>query len=157
YKLSIKTKGGRWSITGEDPNDYPMPAEIDKPKKIEIQQKLLIRYLSKAIHAASNDELRRSMNGVLFELLDKELRVVSTDGHRLVRIIKSSFDYDGENNSILVPVKTCSLMTKLFKNETDENIVIEVSNELLKCDYDNVTIVTRLIEDTFPNYQSVIP
>src|SRR5207247_1578795 len=59
YKLSIKTKGGRWSITGEDPNDYPMPAEIDKPKKIEIQQKLLIRYLSKAIHAASNDELRR--------------------------------------------------------------------------------------------------
>lgn len=157
YKLTIKTKGGRWSITGEDPNDYPMPAEIDNPKKIEIQQKLLIRYLSKAIHAASTDELRRSMNGILFELDDKELRVVSTDGHRLVRIIKNNFDYSGEKNSILVPVKTCSLMTKLFKNDSDENILIEVSNELLKCVYDNVTIVTRLIEDTFPNYQSVIP
>ncbi len=157
FKLSIKAKEGRWSITGEDPNDYPMPAEIDNPKKIELQQKLLVRYLSKAIHAASTDELRRSMNGVLFELSDKELKVVSTDGHRLVRIIKSDFGYTGENTSILVPVKTCSLIIKLFRNESDNNIIIEVSNELLKCEYDNVTIVTRLIEDTFPNYQSVIP
>ncbi|MGH2574265.1 MAG: DNA polymerase III subunit beta, partial [Ignavibacteria bacterium] len=157
YKLSIKTKGGRWSITGEDPNEFPMPAELEEVKKIEIDQSILNRYLSKAIHAASTDELRRSMNGVFFELNNKELRVVSTDGHRLVRIIKSDFKYEGDKYSILVPVKTCSLITRLFKNDSNSNVEMDINNEFLKCSYDDVTITTRLIDDTFPNYESVIP
>jgi DNA polymerase-3 subunit beta len=157
FRFIMKTKGGRWTVTGEDPNDYPMPAEIEGAKRIELEQKILMRYLSKAIHAASTDELRRSMNGILFELSQNQLKVVSTDGHRLVQITKSDFDYNADTTSILIPVKTCSLMLKLFKSDSDSAIGMDVSNEMLKCSFDNVTIVTRLIEDTFPNYQSVIP
>ena len=103
YKLSIKAKGGRWSITGEDPNDFPLSGEIENPKSIQIENSLLSKYLSKAIHAASHDELRRSMNGVFFEIKSGEFRVVSTDGHRLVKIIKQNFDYEGDKLSMLVP------------------------------------------------------
>jgi len=157
YRFVIKTKGGRWTITGEDPNDYPMPAEIQSPKRIEIESRLLLRYVSKAIHAASTDELRRSMNGILFELNPGQLKVVSTDGHRLVQITRSDFVHGEDSSSILIPVRSCALMLKLFKNDSDSTVYMDVSNEMLKCSFDNVTIVTRLIEDTFPNYQSVIP
>jgi DNA polymerase III subunit beta len=158
YKLVIKTKGGKWTITGEDPEDFPMPAEMGDTKEIEIENGMLTDYLSKAIHAASSDELRRSMNGVFFEIKPGEFRVVATDGHRLVKIIRSSFDYDGEKTSMLVPIKTCQLISKLFKSDDDaEKVNIHFSNEFLKCSFNNIFITSRLIDDTFPNYESVIP
>jgi DNA polymerase-3 subunit beta len=185
YKLIIKTKGGRWSITGEDPNDFPLSAEIENAKSIELDNYLLTKYLSKAIHAASHDELRRSMNGVFFEVKPKELRVVSTDGHRLVRIIKSSFNYDGDKFTMLVPIKTSQMITRLFRaasksveavvpegapegesdgdseemqaGESGGRVTLNFNNEFLQCIYNNITITSRLIDDTFPNYESVIP
>lgn len=170
YKLVIKTKGGKWTITGEDPNDFPSPAEINESNSIEISGGILTRYLGKAIHAASTDELRRSMNGIFFEITPRDFRIVSTDGHRLVRIIKKDFAFDGEKLSMLVPIKTCQLMTKLFRDgaktaakegesdrEDDSGVAINFSNEFLTSIYKNVTISSRLIDDTFPNYESVIP
>ncbi len=175
FKTIIKTKGGRWIITGEDPNDFPMPAEVDG-SRIEIESDILTKYLSKAIHAASPDELRRSMNGVFFEIKKGELRIVSTDGHRLVRIIRSSFDYDGDKMNILVPIKTCQMITRLFKassksgadgaeTETEKDSAagepakaeLFFSPEFIKCNFNNISITSRLIDDTFPNYESVIP
>lgn len=172
YKTIIKTKGGKWTLTGEDPNDFPMPAEVEDSKEIDISGALITRYLPKAIHAASSDELRRSMNGVYFEIKKGEFKVVATDGHRLVKIINSNFDYSGEKTTMLVPIKTCQLMTKLFKGkqgsdaepsaegeEISESHKVKVffSNEFLRCSFNNVTINSRLIDDTFPNYESVIP
>lgn len=158
YKLVIKTKGGKWTITGEDPEDFPMPAEMGDTKEIEIENGMLTRYLSKAIHAASTDELRRSMNGVFFEIKQGEFRVVATDGHRLVKIIRNNFDYDGDKTNMLVPIKTCQLIARLFKSDDEnEKVNIHFSNEFLKCSFNNIFITSRLIDDTFPNYESVIP
>lgn len=158
HKLVIKTKGGKWTITGEDPEDFPMPAELGDTKEIEIENGMLTRYLSKAIHAASTDELRRSMNGVFFEIKKGEFRVVATDGHRLVKIIRNNFDYDGDKTNMLVPIKTCQLIAKLFKTDDEaEKVNILFSNEFLKCSFNNIHITSRLIDDTFPNYESVIP
>ncbi|MCC6865038.1 MAG: DNA polymerase III subunit beta [Ignavibacteria bacterium] len=170
FKTIIKTKGGKWTLTGEDPNDFPMPAEIEDSKEIDISGALITRYLPKVIHAASSDELRRSMNGVFFEIKSGEFKVVSTDGHRLVKIINNNFDYSGEKTSMLVPIKTCQIMTRLFKGKTSgeesdegeeltdkDKVSVFFSNEFLKCTFSNITIHSRLIDDTFPNYESVIP
>ncbi|HAX48126.1 MAG TPA: DNA polymerase III subunit beta [Ignavibacteria bacterium] len=172
FKTIIKTKGGKWTLTGEDPNDFPMPAEVEGSKEIDISGALITRYLPKAIHAASSDELRRSMNGVFFEIKKGEFKVVATDGHRLVKIINNNFDYSGDKTSMLVPIKTCQLMTRLFKSKAageqdpaaegediseSQKVSVFFSNEFLKCSFGNITIHSRLIDDTFPNYESVIP
>ena len=170
YKTIIKTKGGKWTLTGEDPNDFPMPAVVEESKEIDISGALITRYLPKAIHAASSDELRRSMNGVFFEIKKGEFKVVSTDGHRLVKIINTNFEYDGDKTSMLVPVKTYQLMTRLFKGKPSgdndaegeeinesQKVSVHFSNEFLKCTFGNITIHSRLIDDSFPNYESVIP
>ena len=173
YKLIIKTKGGKWTITGEDPNDFPAMAELENASSVEITSDILTRYLGKAIHAASTDELRRSMNGIYFEIKKGEFRVVSTDGHRLVKIIRKNFDFEGDKLHMLVPIKTCQLITRLFKGSakpgakdgeeaesTDSGgspVIIHFSSEFLTSSFGNITISSRLIDDTFPNYESVIP
>jgi DNA polymerase-3 subunit beta len=183
FKLVIKAKGARWVITGEDPNDFPLPSNIENPRTVEINNIMLCKYLSKAIHAASADELRRSMNGIFFEIKKDEFKVVSTDGHRLVKITKSNFNYDGEKFTLLVPIKTSQIINRLFKgskmmdakttalsseDSNDENVekeqppissnvIISLSNEFMQCDFDNISVTSRLIDDTFPNYESVIP
>ncbi len=184
YKLVIKTKGARWIITGEDPNDFPLPADIENPKTVEINNVQLCKYLAKTIHAASTDELRRSMNGVFFEVKKGEFRLVSTDGHRLVKIIKENFNYDGEKFSMLLPIKSSQIINRLFRGlksveyrttledsenkevetesesdqpQTSSEVIINMSNEFLQCNFNNITVTSRLIDDTFPNYESVIP
>ncbi|MCX7878294.1 MAG: DNA polymerase III subunit beta [Ignavibacteria bacterium] len=163
YKLVIKAKGGRWTITGEDPADFPMPTEQEGKQVIRIDYNILTDYLPKAIHAASTDELRRSMNGVFFEIKRGEFRMVSTDGHRLVKIVIKEFPYEGDKLFMLVPIKTCTLINKLLRGSQDNaereggDVEISFSNEFIKCNYSNLTIHSRLIDDSFPNYESVIP
>ena len=164
FRFVIKTKGGRWTITGENPADYPMPSEFEPVNKISINHELLTRYLTKAVHAASQDELRRGMNGVFFEVNNNELRIVSTDGHRLVKIVRKGFQYEGDRLTMLVPIKTCNLINRLMKTKASdksgteaEEIDIFFSRELIKVTYGNTTIVSKLIDDSFPNYESVIP
>lgn len=156
-KLTIKTSAGKWTISGIDPDEFPMPAKFTDFQKININSNLFVRYLFKTIHAASSDELRRSMNGVNFELKNSELKIVATDGHRLVKIIKKDFVYLGNQLTILVPIKTCTLLTKLLKNDDNSDVEIEFSREFIKCIYKNITLISRLIDDAFPNYESVIP
>lgn len=177
HKMVIKTKGGRWTITGEDAEDFPTPIELENTSLLRISKNTLIRYMAKAIHAASPDELRRNMNGIYFDVNEGELKVVSTDGHRLVRIIKNNFDFEGEKISMLVPIKSCQYLIKLLKSissrtikheedepepETgdtaDDSMIDFIFNEnFLRCEFDSISVTTRLIDDSFPNYESVIP
>lgn len=180
FKLQIKTKGGKWTLTGEDPNDFPLPVEMESVSTIILDGNLLTRYLSKTVHAASTDELRRNMNGVFFDVKENEMKVVATDGHRLMRIINSDFKYDDEKFSMLIPVKTCQLIIKLLRasnrsgfrkesvnnentdGEVKDDVIsfkanIEFNNEFLRLSFNGITLTSRLIDDSFPNYESVIP
>jgi DNA polymerase-3 subunit beta len=180
FKLQIKTKGGKWTLTGEDPNDFPLPVELESVSTFTLDGNLLSRYLSKTVHAASTDELRRNMNGVYFDINENEMKVVSTDGHRLMKIINTDFKYNGEKISMLIPVKTCQLIIKLLKasgrsisrreitsvDEADEGTKddyislkanIDYNNEFIRLSFNGITLTSRLIDDSFPNYESVIP
>jgi DNA polymerase-3 subunit beta len=83
---------------------------------------------------------------------------------------------------MLVPIKTCQMIIRLFKSgakisgpvqedkteneiegsshetpDTSSDVELFLNNEFLQCNYGNITVTSRLIDDTFPNYESVIP
>ena len=154
-KLTLKTKNGKYSLSGEPPEDFPTPEEKENLNKIELDGSILRRFISKIIHAVNNDEIRRNMSGILFDISKSELRFVATDGFRLGKIIKTNFTHDNPaDHKIIVPLKTCQLILRLNNNEDS---VVEYDENLIRITFNDVDIYSKLIDDTFPNYETVIP
>ncbi len=154
-RLTIKTKKGKYTLPGEAADEFPVPEERDDFNKVELDGSVLRRFIGKVIHAVNTDDIRRNMAGVLFDIKSDELRLVATDGFRLGKIIKKDFKHQGVPQSVfIVPTKTCQLYLRLNNNN---DTTLEFDNNMLKITFEGVEIFSKLIDDTFPNYESVIP
>ncbi len=123
----------RWSLTGQ-----------------ELQQ--LIQHVS---FAASTEETRPILNGVLWQLGEREMRMVATNGHRLA---KMTVPMEGEHvpaGDLIVHPKALSQVQRLFP--ADERVEIARSENHLGFRTEGVQVYTRLIEGPYPNYEQVIP
>ena len=146
---------GRYVIAGENESEFPEIPKVDIKYEIEINSNLFERMIRKTIFAVSSGEVRSSLIGVYLQLLKNELRAVSTDGHRLVKIENKSVKIDEDIGGFITSSKS---LYQFLKNKTEEgNIKISVSDNYLVFKFDNYTVYSRLIEGTFPDYDKVIP
>jgi len=154
-RITIKTTNGKYTMGGEPAEDFPTPEEKNDLNKLELEGHTMRRCLSKIIHAVNTDELRRNMAGILLDLNKNELKFVATDGFRLGKIIKDDFKGQSEvEEKIIIPLKTSNLILRL--NNNDET-VIEFDEKDLKISFSGIEIFSKLIDDTFPSYENVIP
>ncbi|MBK8981793.1 MAG: DNA polymerase III subunit beta [Ignavibacteria bacterium] len=154
-RITIKSKRGKFTLGGEPSDEFPLPEEKKDMNKIEIKGPVIKRFLSKIIHAVNTDEMRRNMAGVLTEVSADQIKIVATDGFRLGKIIKTDFKHEADTDEkIVIPYKTAQHILRLNNNE---DTVIEYDDHDLKISFDSITIYSKLIDDTFPNYENVIP
>lgn len=154
-RITIKTKNGKYIIGGEPPEDFPSPEEKDNLNKLVLEGQTIRRCLSKVIHAVNTDELRRNMSGILLDVNKNELKFVATDGFRLGKIIKDNFKVQTDvEEKIIIPLKTSNLILRL---NTGDDSVIEFDENDLKVSFSDIEIYSKLIDDTFPSYENVIP
>jgi DNA polymerase-3 subunit beta len=153
-KIKITTDNGEYTLTGESAKDFPAVPPFKGTEEIKMDTGMLRRMIHKTVFAVSVDELRPAMMGVLLQAKGGELRAVSTDGHRLVK-----FQYKCEppielNHDIVIPAKALIVLSKsLEEGET----TISVGDTHVRFSFDKSFLVSRLIDETYPNYESVIP
>ncbi len=155
--VTIYTQTGKYNIGSYSTEDYPEPAEIDENEAVSfvIKSDVLDRAISKTIFAVSQDDMQPVMNGILFELHPDNITFVASDGHKLVRYRRSDFSADQESEFIL-PKKPADLLRSILgKDEQDVKVIFNERNAQFIVG--NYTIVSRLIDGKFPNYQAVIP
>lgn len=154
-KVTITSKNGKYTLFGEPVDDFPLPEDRTDLNKIDMKSAVLKRFLMKVRHSVKYDEIRRNMAGVFFDVKKDELRFVATDGFRLSKILTNNFTHNNpKDDNFIVPLKTCEMILKLCN---DGDSVIEYDNNLIKVVFDNLHIYSKLIDDTFPNYETVIP
>ncbi len=154
-RITIKSKRGKFTLGGEPSDEFPLPEEKNDLNKIDIKGPVIKRFLSKIIHAVNTDEMRRNMAGVLTEVSADQIKIVATDGFRLGKIIKTDFKHEADTDEkIVIPYKTAQHILRLNNNE---DTVIEYDDHDLKISFDSISIYSKLIDDTFPNYENVIP
>ena len=155
HKITINSKNGKYQFFGEPVDDYPLPDDREELAKLEMEGQMLRRFLQKVKHSVKNDEIRRNMAGVFMDLRKSELRFVATDGFRLSKVITNEFTQEnGKDDNFILPIKTVDLISKLI---TDGKVKIEFDDVMIKFTFDGVLVYSKLIDDTFPNYESVIP
>jgi len=145
----------KYTFFGEDAKDYPQLPAIDVKYEIAFDKKKLQRYIEKTIFATSTDELRPALMGVLFQVGKNDYRAISTDGHRLVKIVDKSFTAQNTIDDVIVPVKALNLLLKNI--EGDGDIKISFATNYIVFDLENTSISATLIEGKYPDYDKVIP
>ena len=153
-KVKMITDTGEYSLTGESSVEFPAIPQFKGENQIALETETLSRLIGNTAFAVSTDELRPAMMGILFQIKESELRSVATDGHRLVRTINKNFSSPKFKKDIVIPSKALTLVPKLGGAGTSK---IAVNESHISFQFDNTILISRLIEENYPNYESVIP
>ena len=155
WEIKINWKSGSLSIPGASPVSYPaVPTLSAEKKELRFDPETLAGGINKTIFATADDELRPVMNGVYLNLQPDAITFVGTDAHKLVK-----YEAECANEaaaSFILPKKPANLLkTVLLKEE--EAIRISFDSKNARFDLKSHTLVCRLIEGNYPNYNAVIP
>lgn len=154
-QVELHTEFGDYNIAGKDPDEFPALPSMDGEQTIALENALLSRLIDKAAFAVSRDELKPALTGVLFQFSPTEIRAVATDGHRLVRCIRreaSSPDFQGD---VIIPTKFLNIVSSNMEGDGETNL--QIGENHVRIEFDDSVIYTRIIDERFPDYESVIP
>jgi len=154
----LKTDNYTATIQGVSEKEFPIIPKIDKKhSKIEIETQTLIDSLSKVVIAGEVSDLRPEIGGVLFAGETTALKLAATDSFRLAEakiIGDQARSSTKEPFKATVPLKTTQEVIRVI-NEDTTNLYFEDNQVLFETE--NTSIISRLIEGTFPDYSSIIP
>ncbi|MDZ7796447.1 MAG: DNA polymerase III subunit beta [Candidatus Marinimicrobia bacterium] len=148
-------EGGEYKIMGHPAMEFPTEPVVDDSKIVTLQAEKFKRIVEKNGFAVSRDEMKVALNGVLFQFFKKELRAVSTDGHRLVKYTLKEFEGTDNIKDIIIPPKFLNLCVSSIKNI--DYVTLRIGSNHVMLELENTTIYSRIIEERFPDYESVIP
>lgn len=153
-KIAMHTPNGEYKLAGEPGENYPTLPSFKSETSLDIDNELLRRLIGKTIFAVSSDELRPAMMGVFIQIRKGEVRSAATDGHRLVRIITSKFSSNDTEQDVVIPAKALNLV---LKSLNAEKTTVTFGENHTKFMFGDIVLISRMIEEKYPNYESVIP
>ncbi len=154
--VNIKISKSFFKIMGLEPDDFPKLPEPVAEQSFEMDRAVLKQCLSLTTFAISRDETRYTLNGVLAMFKGKKARFVATDGKRLASIEKDINLPSDVIFEVIIPAKTISEVVKAI-SDGQGKIKISLAQNQIMFQIDETTLISRLIEGRFPNYEQVIP
>ena len=155
WEIKICWNSGVSSIPGVSGMSYPaLPALAEDKKEIEFDVDTLVAGINKTIFATADDELRPVMNGVFINIQSEATTFVGTDAHKLVRYTAEAQSEVAA--SFILPKKPANLLKSVLLKE-DDAIKVSFDNKNVIFELTSHTLVCRLIEGNYPNYNAVIP
>jgi DNA polymerase-3 subunit beta len=152
---SIQCGASYFKILGISEEDFPPLPKFEGGKTFTMEQGVFKDMLQKTAYAASNDETRYILNGVLLSFKGDKLTVVATDGRRLA-LVEQELEFPKEaETDLVVPTKTVNELGRTLEDE--ETIKIQATENQVAFEFGDMLIVSKLIEGTYPNFRQVIP
>ena len=152
--LELSSEQGKYSISCIDGDEFPRLPDLEEASEVTIPADALVMAVNKTLFAAGNDELRPVMSGVFFQFTSNDLTFVSTDAHKLVRYRRTDLQAD-QTAEFIMPKKPLNLLKTSLIHADEVKVMYTETNA--RFEYGGVTLVCRLIDGTYPNYEAVIP
>jgi len=157
YNIEINSDNGKYKLAGENSADFPKVPGVSDGFSAIINSEILNSAISNTIFSTSTDELRPAMTGVFFKLSQNSGTYVSTDGHRLVKYIRTDIKGDEVDHDMILPRKSLNLLKSIIPSDKSSEIKLEFNASNAFFTFENVKMVCRLIDERYPDYDNVIP
>lgn len=154
--VTISSELGIYRMMGLPKDEFPRLPEDIVGDHVEVEGSRFKRMTEKTVFAASKDETRPALNGLLWQIRPEEMRMVATDGHRLAKIVSYLEGRPGLEREAIIPSKAVAFLNRLVSGATDLRWITVGENHIV-FDLGNTVLFSRLIEGPFPPYEEVIP
>jgi len=154
FRIKIQAADSDFELPGMEPSDYPAWPLLEDVNSAVVQAEKLLFAIEKTLFAASVDDSRFNLNGVLFESCEDKARLVATDGHRLALIDQ---DLGISNFTRIIGPKKGLIELKRVLEGIKGEIRLGFEKKNLFVETDKLMITVRLIDGDYPDYKRVIP
>lgn len=152
-KITITTSNGQYSLTGESAKEFPAVPELKDAEEVKLSVTTLKKIVHRTAFAVSTDELRPAMMGVLVQSKGSDLRAVSTDGHRLVKVLHKFPKGAGFKRDIIIPAKA---LNTISKSVVSGDVSISMNDTHIMFAFENIMRAKGNIERAKNNQQSIV-
>ena len=154
FSIEMSSDVGNYKLAGQNAEEFPKVPEMTSSASTELSGAILTNAINKTLFSTGNDELRPVMSGVFCELSNNGTTFVSTDAHKLVKHVRT--DITSESTaSFILPKKPLNILKNNITDESTVRLEYNETNALFS--FDNTTVICRLIDGKYPNYDAVIP
>ena len=135
-EITVQYQNGKYSLMGQNADEYPQAPALG----------------ANAVHVTMGAPV---MNGIDFDITTEDITFVASDGHKLVRN-KTFVAHGDEKAAFILPKKPATLLKNLLPKEQGD-VQIDFDDRNATFTLENYSMICRLIEGRYPNYNSVIP
>jgi DNA polymerase III subunit beta len=155
----VELLGGtaRFHLRTLPPEDFPKLPEAPGEGALRVPAEAFVDTISRVARAASRDETRPHLTGVLVTASGRNLRMVATDSYRLsVKETRLDAELDGALEAN-VPARTLQELGRIASGSGADTIGVASLENQVVFTVDDVVLSSRLVEGRFPNYQQLLP
>lgn len=154
-QMEISSEYGKYTISCLDGEEFPSLPELENPATVIVHAGSLQKAFQKTLFAAANDEMRPVVSGIFMQISEDMITFVATDAHKLVRYRLIGMENE-QTGSFVMPKKPLNILKSIL-GQAVSMVDIHYSKTNVRFEFDEVTVVTRLVEGRYPNYEAVIP
>jgi DNA polymerase-3 subunit beta len=154
YSIEIISELGNYKLSGNNADEFPKSPTLTNSSTTFFKSEILQNAINKTLFASGNDDLRPVMSGVYCELSPEQVTFVATDAHKLVKHSRTDLSSD-KTASLILPKKPLTILKNNIVDGIDVKLDFNDTNALFS--FENNTIICRLIDGKYPNYDAVIP
>jgi len=155
FDVDLTSSKGQFRLVAIDGEEYPEVPEVQNDNPVKLNAEAMITAINATLFAAAVEELRPVMTGVYFKFTDDSMVVAATDSNKLVKYKRTDVSH-AEETIFILPAKPATILKSLLPK--DETLVeISINQKVAKIQYSSITLICKLIEGNFPNFESVIP
>lgn len=155
-RLTVKAGKSRFHLQTLEAKDFP---KLSLPERVNAQVTLACgafkTLMSRVQYAMAVQDIRYYLNGLLLIAEEHSIRLVATDGHRLA-FASMPMELPNMNTSVILPRKIILELLRLLP-DSDEPLSIEVFDTQVRFSFGSITIISKVVDGKFPDYQRVIP
>lgn len=158
HTINVKSLRSSANIKGMDPSEFPLsPNTEGSEEPIVIDTAQLKEIISEVAFAAADDDSRPVFTGVLVQVNSGQMTFAAADAFRLaVRVSTTSGD-STMRNDILIPARTLTELGRILPSEGSVQMIVTPNRSQVLFHTDNIDLLSRLIEGSFPNFRQIIP
>lgn len=157
YHIEIQCDNLHMSIMGLDPNEFPTLTNIIENDSIAIPEKIMNNMINQTAFAVSKNQSNFVTTGILFEISNNHITMVSTDMYRLAMRKEPLENKINKNAKALIPGSSLLEVKKLLYENGDREVKIVLTDRQALFIIENTKIMIRLINGDYIKYDVAFP
>ena len=157
--ISVKNESSEYEIQGKDEEEFPRITSEEEGKQIRIEKDVIRDMIEGTAFAASTDESRGVITGVLFEIKERILSMVALDGYRVaIRRVKGEA-FKGDEVKVIIPARLMREISKILADTADDEgeTLLDIGERRMKVFTQETLVRVNMLEGEYIKYRDVLP